>query len=282
MRFNQVYVGLLLLSVCSAFFIPARYTDPIRGVQKLFAPVSIPARKIGSVVRHRVAPEGERDRRAVEDVKAENDRLRAENLSLMGQLVEMRQINQERAQLGDMRPLCTPFRVVGTDPGVTRDSLAIAASNGDGVEPQMPVLYANGIVGRIARVGVSGAQVQLVTDPRFQAAAKFYRSAGGKLVEVQGASPRIVRGTGSGAMFVENLPLSEVQSKDQPDKGVAVADYVVLNDPDWPMQLTNQVLGRIESIRPSPRVAMFAEVQVRPVRNLAELREVMVMNKPSG
>src|SRR5215217_2095917 len=151
-RFNQVFVGLLLLSALSAFLIPARYTDRFRNVQKLFAPVAVPARSIGAAVRNRVAPKDLEDKRAVDDVKVENERLRASVLNLEGQLEEMRRVNAERERVGDLRPMCTPFKVVGSDPS-QRESLPLAATSSDAIEPMMPVLSERYLVGRVARVG---------------------------------------------------------------------------------------------------------------------------------
>ena len=281
LRFNEVFVSLLLLSAVSAFVLPSRLTDPFRNVQKLFAPVSWPAGAVASSVRQRVAPPRRDDDRDVEDVKVENDRLRTLVLSLQGQLEEMQRINEEREQLGDVRPMCTRFRVVGSDPAPGRDSLSIAAGSGDHVEPKMAVLYANGVVGRIARVSAGGSQVQLITDPRFQASARFYRyMPDGKLAELKTRQP-LVRGTGDGRMAIVNVPLLETQGPgpEQSEVGVAVGDYVVLEDPDWPHQLKNQVLGRVETVEAQRSARLYALIRVRPVLNLDALREVMVMNK---
>jgi cell shape-determining protein MreC len=281
LRFNQVFVGLLALSAASAFVLPQHLTDPFRNVQKLFAPIAWPARKIAANVRERVAPARRDDDRKVEDVKVENDHLRTLVLSLQGQLEEMRRINEEREQLGDVRPMCTRFRVVGSDPAPGRDSLSIAAASTDNVEAKMAVLYANGVVGRIDRVSAGGAQVQLITDPRFQASARFYRyMPDGKLAELKTRQP-LVRGAGDGRMIIVNVPLIETQgpAPEQSEVGVAVGDYVVLEDPDWPLQLKKQVLGRVEAVEAQRSARLYALIRVRPVLNLEALREVMVMNK---
>src|SRR5437879_6585934 len=115
LRFNQVFVALLSLSLMTAFFLPSESTNRLRGIQKLFTPVSWTARKIGSALRERFDKPESSDHRAAEDVKAENAELRTLVLNLNGQLDEMRRINQEFAQLGELCPLCTRFHVNGND-----------------------------------------------------------------------------------------------------------------------------------------------------------------------
>src|SRR5688572_30853486 len=172
-RFNQVFVALLVLSFCTAFLLPADLGSSLRGVGKLFAPISFPARKIGSALRDRFAREQLRDQRNIEDVKLENAELRTLVHNLAGQLAEVQRMNGEMEKLGDLRPFCSRFRVVGSDPAPNRESLTIPATTSDGVTPRMPVLYPFGLVGRIDRVNALGSQVQLITDPNFRATARF-------------------------------------------------------------------------------------------------------------
>jgi cell shape-determining protein MreC len=177
--------------------------------------------------------------------------------------------------------MCTPFRVIGSDPAPNRDSLSIAAGPGDGVETAMPVVYGSGVVGRVERVGPGGAQIQLCTDPRFQATARFYRMMPGEKLGLLKTQQPLVRGAGNGRMIITNIPLAQTQGPppDQSAVGVAVGDYVVIEDPDWPMQLKNQLLGRVEAVEALQSARLFAHIRVRPVFNLEGLREVLVMNK---
>src|SRR2546421_5003441 len=174
-RFNQFFVGLLALSLLSAFVIPSRYTNPVRSIQRLFAPIAWPARGVGAALRGRFTPQ-KHDDRAADDVKTENEHLRALVVSMTGTLEEMRRINADRDLVPDIvRSLSTPFRVIGSDPTAHRDSLSISASPGDGVETGMAVLYAGGLVGRVARVHPGGTQGQLITHARLRAQAAFFR-----------------------------------------------------------------------------------------------------------
>jgi cell shape-determining protein MreC len=275
-RFNQVFVCLLVLSFVSSFLLPPNIANSLRGVGTLFAPIAWPARKVGSAMRHRFAPEQPRDQRDVLDVKTENAELKTLVANLSGQLEEMRRINGEMEQLGDMRALCTRFRVLGNDPSPTRESLTITATASDNVAVHTPVLYSVGVVGRIDRVNALGSQVQLITDPNFRAAARFINSQRQILKTTQ---PLLV-GAGRGGMEIVNIPLRETRGNGAPDSdGVAVGDFVVLDDADWPLGLKHRVLGQVDYVAKHEKAATFAMIRVRPILNLEMLSSVMVMNR---
>jgi cell shape-determining protein MreC len=269
----------LALSIISAFVLPARLTNPVRTVQGLFAPVARPTRAIAGALHARLAPR-QRDSRDVTDVKDENERLRAQVVSLTGQLEELKRINEDRNRLGDIRPLCTPFPVIGSDGGV-RDSLAISATTRDGVAESMPVLYGEGVVGTIERVGPAGAQVRLVTDPDFRARARFYYFApGDPKAYPLNTTPPLIKGAGDGRMLIVNVPVKETALQPDPElRKVQAGDMVALDDPDWPRNLSGHLVGEIESMAPLRNAPLYAEIRVRPILNLSQLREVMVMNR---
>lgn len=289
MRFNQVFVALLALSFLSSFVIPPRYTNPVRGIQGFFAPVAWPARKIASSARERWAPMKKvQDDRAVADVKEENAQLRAMVLQMSGEITEMQRVIADRNLVPDvLRSLCTPFRVIGSEPTAHRESLILAASSRDGLVEKMPVLYAVGVVGRIDHVSVGGAQVQLITDPASQASGRFCRYLTNEakktiLINLQSSKPWI-RGAGHGQMIIGNIPLSETQyglpKFEENDGRVGVGDVVALDDPDWPPNMKSQLMGRVEKIVPQTSAPKTAEITVTPMYTLSSLREVSVMNK---
>jgi cell shape-determining protein MreC len=278
LRFNQVFVCLLVLSICSSLLLPPDLGSRLQGLAKLFAPVSWPAGKIGFALRNRIAPEQPRDQRDVVDVKTENAELKTLVQNLSGQLEEMRRINGELEALGDMRRMCTRYRVFGNDPSPTRESLTIPATSGDGVTVHMPVLFSVGIVGWIDRVNALGAQVQLITDPNFRAAARFARFVNGRPQILKTTQPLLV-GAGRGTMEIANIPLRET-STDRPESdAVIVGDYVVLDDENWPLGLKHRLLGQVDSIATHDKAATFAMIRVRPLLNLETLNSVMVMNR---
>ncbi len=278
LRFNQVFVGLVALSFVSAFILPSHLTNPVRSVQGLFYPVARPARAIGGVLNARMS-HPPRDDRAVADVKDENAQLRQLVSGLKAQLDELQRINADRNAVGDIRRLCTPVPVVGNDAG-TRDSLAIRSGTMETVRAGMPVLYARGVVGRVERSGLAGAQVQLITDKDFRAAAQiraYVNSPDGKVAYVQlGETPPLLQGIGKGRMAIRNMQMKETTADIK--NPIHVGAFVVLDDVDWDLA-RGQHLGTIEKIQPIPNAPLMADITVRPVLNLEALREVMVLNK---
>ena len=58
-----------------------------------------------------------------------------------------------------------------------------------------------------------------------------------------------------------------------------VGDYVKLEDPLWPPNLTGKLLGQVESITQQNGAPQHAMIRIKPLLDPAQLREVMVMNK---
>ena len=278
LKFNEVFVGLLLMSFCTAFVVPSRFTNPVRSIQGLFYPVAMPARAIGLALDRRFS-RPPKDERSVVDIRDENARLKQEVATLTAQLEALKLVNADRKVMFDARKWCTPVPVMGTDPG-TRESLALKAGNFGKLEPGTPVLCAKGLVGRIDRGGATGTQVQLVTDRNFGVPGKFRRYVTHGEVQsldpISGTTPW-VQGAGKGLMMVSNVPMNET-SAGSPD-GIKLRDVVVLDDPDpaWGAA-RGQILGEVVKIQPLPNVRLIAEITIKPKLEFAALREVMVMN----
>ena len=285
MRFREVFILLLLLSFISAFFLPAGITNPARNLQAIFYPVARPARAIGASLSERFAPPV-KDDRALTDIRAENDQLRQMVSQLSAELLELQRINADRQLVGDLRQYCTPVPVVGTDPS-RREALLLKSGSMQGIAANQPVLSRKGMVGKIDRAGVGGSQVLLVTDREFRAVAEFRRfernpQSGAAIYKPIGSTPPLLKGAGDGTMLIVNVPLKETDSGDAGDQAnielVKVGDLVILNDPEWPYA-AGQWLGQVETINPLQSAPLFASITVLPMRDLASLREVQVMNK---
>ena len=285
MRFREVFILRLLLSFISAFFLPAGITNPARNIQALFYPVARPARAIGASLSERFTPPA-KDERAVEDIRAENDQLRQMVSQLTAELLELQRINADRQLVGDLRQYCTPVPVVGTDSG-RREALLLKSGSMQGIAANQPVLSRKGMVGTIARAGVGGSQVLLVTDREFGAIAEFRRfernlESGVAVYKPIGSTPPMLKGAGDGTMLIVNVPLKETAAGDADGHGdiqpVKVGDVVLLKDPEWPYA-AGQWLGQVKAIEPLKSAPLFANITVQPLLDLAGLREVQVMNK---
>jgi cell shape-determining protein MreC len=273
-RFNQVWVGLVMLAFASAFFIPQKYTNKFRNVQGLFAPVAAPTRKIAAALDRKIAKPETNDTRQFADVRAENEQLRTTLMGMTGQLEELKRINAERSKVGSLRPLCTPVPVVGSDTGLA-ESLSLGASSEVMLE-KMPVVYSGGLVGRIDRTGRSGTQVQLATDRSFKATARFVyfeKAADGTVTsKSRNAQQAVAEGDGKGMLIVRGFPHPEAEK-------VFVGDNLVLDDPEWPLSVQGQRLGQVIEKNEKRDAALFWEIKLKPLRNLKELSEVMVVTK---
>lgn len=278
----------MALSALVAFAVPPKYAAKFQPqVQRLFAPVSWPVSAMASAVSNRVAPPLSDDRRAGGDVKAENQRLRAQVASLETQVDELNRRDAELSKLGAARAYCSLFDVIGGDSG-PRDSLAIAGSTLQGLKDEQYVLYPGGLVGQVQRAGVGGAQVRLATDPGFRIRIRFarYNSSTDPAFEPLATPAVVAEGMGDGTLAIRGLALSAVgyDAKGHPagkagESLSAVTDYALLFDTDCPRVLQGQMIGRVVSITARTDARLFADIRIRPNEALSKLREVMVMTR---
>jgi hypothetical protein len=273
-KFNQVWVGLLMLATASAFFIPQKYTNKIRNLQGFFTPVAAPTRRIVSAIDRKIAKPDTTDTRQLADVRLENQRLLTELMGLTGQLEDLKRINAERSKIGELRPLCTPMGVIGVDTG-TSESLMLGATS-DVILERMPVVYSGGLVGRIDRASKSGAQVRLVTDRSFKATARFtyFKKLGDGSIksEYRETQQAVAEGDGKDGIIVHGFPETEARK-------VAIGDHLVLDDVDWPICVKGQRIGQVIEKSAKRDAALFMEIRLKPLQNLKELPEVMVVTK---
>lgn len=277
LRFQHLFLGLMALGALGALALPEQLST--RGVPQLsmlFAPVARPAGALAGWMFRRFGGDRPTDDRDAQTIRGENAALHAELASLTVQLEELARRDAERQKLGAVRTLCTPVQVVGADAGA-RESLSLRCSTLEGVEAGMCVLYAGGVVGQVERAGIAGAQVRLITDKNFRLRGSFglFRRRGNQIEFARLEAPTaLLEGAGDDAMLIRGLPLDTARSAH-----LAVGDWVILSEPDWPDVLQGQPLGKVTKISPRPDAPLFAQIRVEPQSNLSRLREVMVMTK---
>lgn len=118
------------------------------------------------------------------DARGENSRLKSELFAARRQAVAGQEALQENSQLRklvalDRGPALASSayepvvgRVIARSPTVWRSSVTIDVGSGDGVHVDDPVISGDGVVGRIASVEGSSAQVMLLTDHESAISAK--------------------------------------------------------------------------------------------------------------
>ena len=284
-QFNYVFAGLMGIALLSAFVLPKPLSDRARAqVQVIFGVVSSPIRLAADHVATRIRP-AERmalaspagTSRTYREIAEENRLLRTALASLVTQFQQLKNVDEERSALGALRQSCRALKVVGDDAGLRR-SLSVQGNVSD-LRPGMAAIYAGALVGRLDRVAWAGsAQVQLVTDRAFRATVRFGRfsrdhSGQEKFPTLEKLSG-LIEGNGQDGMTVRNIAMKDVS-----ESGLAVGDWAVLYDADYPMLLQGYQVGEVTQISPSRTILLFAEIQIRPVRDLRTLREVMILVK---
>src|SRR5687768_9346900 len=239
LKSNPVFSFLMFLGAFSAFLVPSRFTENLAPqLQYLFAPVARPVRAIAGSFHERMSGPPPRDPRAPVQIAQQNRQLIEENLRLMHEVEDLRRLNADRAQLGSLRPLCTPVPVIGL--GLDgREALQVQASKLAGLHEGMCVIYSGEMVGTLKQVGAAGGQVQLVTDPGYRVFGYFRsyrapvkaaskegsREANAEAGYVRLSEAVMIEGTGKGTMKCPLVTWKQVQ-----EWGLAVGDFVMLED----------------------------------------------------
>ena len=284
-RLNHVFFAVMLCSVLTAFVLPPGCTTPVQsGLGGLFSPVSRPSRALAGMIDSRLHHVAATDDgspgqpRPEATVYQENHELRAALASLEVKFDDLSRLNADRQAVGDIRSLCEPATVTGTDSSGLREGLLITPSSS--FKERFPVVHGTDVVGWIVSAHLTSAQVRLITDPGFSLTAKI-----GRLVTDPQGHPAmefipdlhpLVHGIGHGQMAVSSTVSMELAKS----KNISANDLVVLDDNEWPHNLQGFSVGRIASIRPQQNAPLFADIRIEPAEALMRLSDVMVMIRP--
>lgn len=193
---------------------------------------------------------------------AENDRLRAENRLLqarLDRLQEVRLANDRLRRLLEFKETLAlpalPAQVVSEDASSWFRTVAIDKGRADGLREGLPVVVAEGAVGRVIRVSRHQARVLLITDASSAVAALVQKSR----------TRGVCRGQG------ETLALEFALRRET----VAPGDRVVTSGTGgvFPKGL---VLGRVSAVSRED-YGLFQSVTVTPAVDFSRLEEVLVL-----
>ncbi len=172
------------------------------------------------------------ENRMLADLKEENDRLRA-------------MLNYVERSLFDL----VPAQVLKRDPRHFLKFLMVGRGSNSGIEPNMPVLVPEGVLGKTISVTEETCQVLLITDPSCQIAARVagtqeHGMISGSLEEVDGEKmlkldfisrdARLAPGqkvvtSGLGGIYPPGIPIGAILSYEQdPIHGQAVVKPAVV------------------------------------------------------
>jgi len=155
-----------------------------------------------------------------------------------------------------------PARVIARDPSVWFNTITINRGSSSGVEINMPVVTAGGIVGRVITVGPWSSQVMLITDEK---------AGAGAVVGQLGQSGALGSVRGRADLGVGLIEMRYVSGLEK----VEVNDYVMTTGQDgiYPPGLN---VGRVIDVK-NGTATQAHEILIQPGAQLDHLEEVAVL-----
>lgn len=201
----------------------------------------------------RASVENQQLRQQVEQMQSElrDTRERAAQAQRLEQLFKLSESSQYATVVA---------HVIARDPSMWFDSITIDKGRLAGIEVNMPVVTANGVVGRVISTSPLGAQVMLVTDER---------SGAGGIVGQLGQSSAMgsVKGMGESGL----LEMRYVSGLEK----VQTGDTVMTTGQDG-IYPPGYKIGDVVDVRPGSATQALL-IQVRPSSGLERLKEVAVL-----
>jgi rod shape-determining protein MreC len=155
-----------------------------------------------------------------------------------------------------------PARVIARDPSIWFNTITINRGSSAGVEVNMPVVTAGGIVGRIITVGPWSSQVMLITDEK---------AGAGAVVGQLGQSGALGSVRGRADLGVGLIEMRYVSGLEK----VEVNDYVMTTGQDgiYPQGLN---IGRVVDVK-NGTATQAHQILIQPGAQLDHLEEVAVL-----
>jgi rod shape-determining protein MreC len=150
-----------------------------------------------------------------------------------------------------------PAQVIGTSGTDQSQIVYLDKGSDDGLKPDMPVMTADGIVGRLKDVFPSTSQLLLISDAT---------SGVGVMLETT-RTRGILKGNSYGQVQVINV---------SPDERIKPGDKIITSGGDqiFPRGMP---VGTVDHVVPDPERDPLMDVIVHPAANLARLEEVLVI-----
>jgi rod shape-determining protein MreC len=198
-------------------------------------------------------------------VRAENERLQAR----VEQLEERRESFADlQRQNDELRGLLDMQERTGFDDVVVARTVALAPSNyewtitldvgsSDGIAENMPVINAQGLVGRVIQVTPNASRVLLLIDPNFSASARLAETGEVGAIDGRGSDPLLFR------------PLD-------PEAVIEVGDELVTNAYRFGLFPPGIPIGAVERVGEETTL-LSREVLVRPFVDFTRLDRVLVV-----
>lgn len=202
-------------------------------------------------------------------VRQENRTLKARLLALEADNSRLIEFADENRRLRDLLQIgqLTGHRgvaanVVGYDPTNWSQTILLDRGSKDDIQPGMPVLVGQGVVGQIIAASYSTARALLITDP----------SSGIDAI-LQGSR---VRGVVQGVANINSCELLYVQR----DEEVKVGDRIITSGMDdvFPKGLLIGIVSEVGL----KRSGMFQSVEVKPAVDFRKLENALIVHRGEG
>jgi rod shape-determining protein MreC len=199
----------------------------------------------------------------------ENEQLKERLTQVETELHTARQAAAEAERLRTLLTLneqtninSVPARVIARDPSVWFNTITINRGSSSGVEMNMPVVTAGGIVGRIITVGPWSSQVMLITDEK---------AGAGAVVGQLGQSGALGSVRGRADLGVGLIEMRYVSGLEK----VEVNDYVMTTGQDgiYPAGLN---VGRVVDVK-NGTATQAHQILIQPGAQLDHMEEVAVL-----
>ena len=200
---NKKYLSLGLAGAVLVALFGMALQDPLRfpGVNRAVTAVITPFAAASNAVGGFVDNTG-KTMTTVESLQQENEKLRNEINELRYANLVMAEVHAENQRLREMlnyknahpSQQLAVAKVLGRAPGDLRDTMYIDKGTEDGVQQDMAVVTAEGLIGLVDEAYPSSARVTLVTSTRC--------NVGGRILRANSRAVGIVTGRGG-----ENIPL---------------------------------------------------------------------------
>lgn len=200
-------------------------------------------------------------------LQREVDTLRRENGELRLRLAQFEEAWRENQRLREALQWqeripwrVKAARVLGQDPSNWWRTIHIDLGSRDGMRPNLNVLTADGLVGRVSEVGFTRSRVLLVGDPRCRVAAQV----------------RETREKGSVMPSASSLDRLVVELNYLPGTAASRPGHTVITSGDGGIFTNGIPIGTITEVQTN-EFGLYLEARVRLAANLNRLDEVWVL-----
>lgn len=200
----------------------------------------------------------------VTSIRNDNERLKSENSLLRSQVITLQEQQKDNDVLYSLLKVArtrpdsnyVAAMVIGRDTNPFMRYILIDQGSDSGLRHGMPVITAEGLVGRIDAVTANAARVQLVTDP-------------GSAVNVRlpdAEADGMLTGSVTGDLSLEMIP---PEAKLRPGQ-------IILTSGLGGTYPSNLLVGQVATVR-KLETALFQSASIQPVVDFVNLRAVLVV-----